>query len=839
MKKVIFVLILNLIVGLGVFAQDKQFFIDKPSAWVEAIEYDTNFHLYKNNTDNGATYLLLDYQEDVALEEFYGHSVIKIEEKTGIDSYSDIWINYDPSYQKLIFHKLLVHRNGNRINKLRKKDFKIIQSETDIERKIYSGGYSAGIFLEDIQIGDIIEYAYTVKGYNSVFNGNYFSTYNLEYGTPISKLFLRVRYPESRKINYKLVKTEHEPKKTINGNQVDLTWELDNVAEVVSNTDVPKWYIAYGFVQFSEFSTWEELREWSQLLYPKITIENSKLELKIQELTADLSSTEEKINALVRFVQDDIRYVGIVVNVNSHKPHHPLETFNKRFGDCKDKSYLLVTMLNHLGVDAWVSYVNTNLTFKISEYLPSPNVFDHAIVAIKHNNKLNIVDPTIANQRGDYAKSFNGDYKKAFVISDSYKEPIAISSFSTEKIIINEKYEIFDSITPVKYSVNSIYYGSEADGMRANFKRQTQKKLESSYLNFYSYLYPQMRIDGEIEFEDNEEKNNIRVRENYLIDNFWTFNNSPEINDYVSIISATNLRYYLNVPDQRNRTTPFRIYHPIEIENTIEIKNEKVFVIKDEKGEINNPCFNFSYDVDYDGNRVSINYKYKTLKDFVSVEELNQYFIDIDKVATVVWNEYTYGDENTPKTINWLLLSLVLFLLIFLSSIARKFYLRDLKDISTAPPLPIGGWLILPTIAVVITPFVLLYTVYIAEYFDLATWEFISSPSSVGYNTMWTITFVSEMVMNFILIVFSVLLLILLIERRSIFPIHFICFCLLNLLFIIVNYVMVAQIESDYMDLSGTTSVDITKTVLKAGIWVPYMLLSKRVKNTFVRVRRK
>lgn len=839
MKKILLILIIHLIASLSLIAGDKQFYISKASQWVKAIEYDKNFHLYENNQDNGGTYLLLDYQTDVASEEFYAHTVIKIDEKAGIASYSDIWINYDPSYQRLIFHKLVLHRNGKTINKLKRKDFKIVQNETDLERKIYSGDYSAGIFLEDVQVGDIIEYAYTIKGRNPVLKGNYFSSFNLEYSVPINKLYLQINYPKARHINYKLIESKHTPKKVINGSQVNLTWELDNVAEVLSNTNTPKWFIAYGQVQFSEFTTWEELRQWSQVLYPKIDIKNSKLDRKIQDLTKGLNSAHEKVNAVIRFVQDDIRYVGIEVNVNSHKPHHPIETFKKRFGDCKDKSYLLVTMLNHLGVNAWVSYVHTDLKYKISDYLPSPYIFNHVVVAIFHINELNFIDPTLSNQGGDYTKSYFVDNTKAFIISDFYKEPYFISSGSTEKIIINEKYEILDSIAPVKYTVNSTYYGGEADAMRASFESQTKKEFESTYLNFYSYLYPQMRIDEDIKFEDDKKENTVKVDESYLIDNFWTFNDSPEVNDYVSVINSTNLKYFLNAPEQRNRKTPFGIYHPIEIVNTIEIKNERVFIISDEKGEINNPCFNFSYSITYEGKNATIEYKFKTLKDFVSVEELNQYYTDIDAVSNIIWKEYTYGNNEEDGHFNWLLFILMFFFTIIIVYFAVRLYQRDIEVVDFDKALPFGGWLILPVIGVALSPFTLAYSFYIGEYFDATTLEFISSTESDGYNLVWTIAYVFELLMNCVLIVYSIFLLILLIKKRTIFPIHFISFELMFFGTMLISAILISQIDSIYLDQEAikSNSTEVFRAFIGACIWIPYMLKSERVKKTFLNKR--
>ena len=244
-------------------------------------------------------------------------------------------------------------------------------------------GITAGINIEDVQAGDIIEYAYTIKGENPIFGGNYFGEFGLEFSVPVNKYFLRILFPKNRHINYKLIKsTQQAPKQSLYNGQTSLTWELSNITEVVANSNTPPWYITYGEVQLSEFSTWKEVIRWGKLLYPKFNIKNSTLEKKLIALTKGQNNLDDKINNIIRFVQDEIRYVGIEVNENSHKPHSPLDVYSKRFGDCKDKSYLLVTLLQSIGVKAWPVYVNTNLQQTVSNFLPFPTVFNHVIVAV-------------------------------------------------------------------------------------------------------------------------------------------------------------------------------------------------------------------------------------------------------------------------------------------------------------------------------------------------------------------------------------------------------------------------------------------------------------------------
>ena len=52
-------------------------------------------------------------------------------------------------------------------------------------------------------------------------------------------------------------------------------------------------------------------------------------------------------------MQDEVRYLGLENGISAYKPSSPNKVYNQRFGDCKDKSLLLVTMLNQMNIEAY------------------------------------------------------------------------------------------------------------------------------------------------------------------------------------------------------------------------------------------------------------------------------------------------------------------------------------------------------------------------------------------------------------------------------------------------------------------------------------------------------
>ena len=82
-------------------------------------------------------------------------------------------------------------------------------------------------------------------------------------------------------------------------------------------------------------------------------------------------------------MQDEIRYFSVLIGQNSHRPQPPATVLAHRYGDCKDKSYLLVNLLAQLGIRARPVLVNASAPALPGKVIASPTRFDHAIVRIE------------------------------------------------------------------------------------------------------------------------------------------------------------------------------------------------------------------------------------------------------------------------------------------------------------------------------------------------------------------------------------------------------------------------------------------------------------------------
>ena len=184
----VLIILICLSASFSVYSNSKEINIKQADNWITEHTFERDSEHSKEEVDYGGVYLLVDFQYNAITHEQYKHIVIEIINETGIQNYSDLWVDYEPTFQKLNFHKIQLHRNSIVHNKLQKDNISVIQNETELERRIYNGTFSAGLFIEDVQAGDIIEFSFTIAGENPVLDGYAFNSLLLQYWSPVRKL---------------------------------------------------------------------------------------------------------------------------------------------------------------------------------------------------------------------------------------------------------------------------------------------------------------------------------------------------------------------------------------------------------------------------------------------------------------------------------------------------------------------------------------------------------------------------------------------------------------------------------------------------------------------------
>lgn len=132
----------------------------------------------------------------------------------------------------------------------------------------------------------------------------------------------------------------------------------------------------------ASLNSWQAIGVWQQSLAKDRRVASPAIKQKVAELTANEPTLEGKVRKLAEFVQMNVRYVAIELGIGGYQPHAATEVYTHLYGDCKDKSTLLSTMLNEIGVESHYVLINTERG-AIDASTPAHLGFDHVILAIR------------------------------------------------------------------------------------------------------------------------------------------------------------------------------------------------------------------------------------------------------------------------------------------------------------------------------------------------------------------------------------------------------------------------------------------------------------------------
>lgn len=813
--------------------------------WVSEVSYQES--IKNEEAESGYYYLLYDQQYDISKETKYAQSVVKILTSEGITQMSNLTFEFDPTYEKLIIHKIDVIRDGERIPKLDLRRIETIQRESNLERNLYDGRLTSIVNLNDMREGDILDYAYSIIGQNPIYQGGYSNILYFQYPAAIGKLHTKVRVPDNDTFEFKYFNNAPEATEREENGSKEYEWILNDIKPRFYDTNTPVWFNDYQYVQFGNYASWEAVVDQYKSHYTLSASDKRSLK-KISDQNHLLENLEtplsrEKIaSSLIDFVQDDVRYFGFENGMNSHRPESPLKVLKQRFGDCKGKSFLLSELLLANGIEAYPMLVHSAKGKALDEKLPTPNLFDHCVVTYKMDGKDYYIDPTISNQGTIAQRKFFPNYERGLVLKSGEKNLKKIPFNKQNGISVSEYYDLLEINGGGELSVTTIYKGVDADRVRADFEKRSNASIQKDYLQFYSALYPNIKQYSPIETEDFKNgKNEFIVREAYTIDSMWS--KSPE-NEKLIYWEAYPLvlENYIYPSKSPERTAPYAISYPVNIKVDISVNLPEEWEFEDYESTVNSEYFSYDQQVSYYGTKLLVNHRYKSKKDYVEPGDVRAYVADHKKIANDLSFFVTYNQEaaNAMQSsgLSWVSMLLIMLTIGFGGLCAYNLYYNydPAPHVRDATGKPIGGWLILVAIGLILTTAIVIYGLIFEEaYYDAYSWSALWSTEGPSGKPMLMLIAL-EMVVNYAFVIYSIVLIIMFFKRRTSVPRLMIILYASTLGFLIFDTVVALSLAPElYTPQENQESLkEIIKGIVKCVIWIPYFILSNRVKETFV-----
>lgn len=559
----------------------------------------------------------------------------------GIGAVAKYQLEFDPNYQALTIHALRIKRAGQWSDRASGKAIELLRRESNLDSSDqYDGSVTLSINLPDVRVGDMVELAYSIKGSNPVFNAGRSTTVPLAMDFPVGRLAVKVLAKENAELFYKAVSApvSIEYKKE-NGSRV-LRLVRERVAAVVYEDRAPNSVFQYPFLQISTYRDWAQVTQWGEALFNLEPPKSDEFKQKVAELKR-LKTNRERIAAALNFVQEDIRYFGVEIASNSHQPYPPDQVIQQRFGDCKDKTLLLHSLLNELGIRSTPTLASISFGFGLDQLLASPTLFDHVILRVEDAGVTYWLDSTITGQ----GKNLDtiGAYDYGFVLPLTGRPMqlfrMVLPRQQTAKVEITESWKTKDLSAQAEVDFDTVFTYEEAERFRRRLKAEGLERVQESWLDYLKKRYPLAQSLADFEVTDDPVKNEIRTRERYRFEDAFTFNDSLLAFD----IQANDLFRAVVLPEKSGRKHP--LAQDIATEYLYRYRLDSPFVLQfaNRNKSINGPYFEYSETGSGRAGHIELSLALKALRSEIPTGEVSAYIKQVKSIRESLQKTYSIG----------------------------------------------------------------------------------------------------------------------------------------------------------------------------------------------------
>jgi len=367
--------------------------------------------------------------------------------------------------------------------------------EESIADDLYSQVRSKVMRFGEVDIGSVVAFEW-VKRERQFVNQDY---HYFQTRAPVIASRYQLELPEGWTVESFVF--NHEPiKPQVKGNFY--IWQVLNLPPIKEEPWMPEVtglspYLAVSYYPTGAtdskkaFSSWQDVSRWAEKVMYAEARDLAPVADKARELTAGIEDEQEKVKAVSRWVQKNIRYVSIQLSlIGGYRPNPADIVIKKGYGDCKDKSALMQAMLAAIGIRSFKVLVFSGDPIRVRPEFPSPLQFNHAVIAVELKSgtpeapkpprpgDLLFFDPTDAvTPLGDLPFYLQGSY--GLVVNGGQGELVRLPNFSEEKNrSLRELNVQLQASGEVQAIVKEVFTGQLASALRRQVAASSAEGFE-------------------------------------------------------------------------------------------------------------------------------------------------------------------------------------------------------------------------------------------------------------------------------------------------------------------------------------------------------------------------
>lgn len=315
--------------------------------------------------------------------------------------YSDVFIAYDESFYKTEVSGVYIYdKHGAIVRKIKKKELSDHSSNQGAE-------FGTSRFFH--AKASHHEYPYTVsyKYEQTISMTMFYPDWNIirNYYVSVESSEFVVKVPSTEPLRFQLNNIEAKPKESTEEGLKVYHFKKENILAFQPEPLSPIEEELFPSVIFApsrfevanyrgDMSTWERLSRFSYQLNKDRDILSPVVQQQVRAMVAGVSSKEEKIKILYRYLQKNMRYVSVQMGVGGWQTFNAEYVQQNKYGDCKALSNYMKSLLKTVGIESHTALIKTGRDERDQWKDFSSSDFNHVILYIPEAENIQWLECT-------------------------------------------------------------------------------------------------------------------------------------------------------------------------------------------------------------------------------------------------------------------------------------------------------------------------------------------------------------------------------------------------------------------------------------------------------------
>lgn len=459
----------------------------------------------------------------------YVDTAYRIDTPQALTQLGTLTAAWSPGTDDLIVHRVQILRGTTVIDVLAGTKFTILRREQELERRVVDGQLTATLAVPGLQVGDVLRLTVSVSTIDKALGGR--AQGMLPALTmPASAGFSRLRasWPTDGNVAWKFGPNADgtAPKVTVQGKYttVEVAVPLPKRGELPD--DAPLRYRMPSLLQFATFKSWEDVSRTMAPLFATqgLIAPGDPIDLEVQAIKKATSDPLDRAARALTVVQDKISYLLVALNGGNYVPQPPARTWELRYGDCKAKTLLLLSMLRAMDIEAEPVLARSTVGDALPSLLPQPADFDHVLVRARIGGEDLFLDGTsLGAKLADLRDAPNFSYVLPLRTEGAPLMPVPVRFRARADIDVDLTFDERASVDlPTLFDVAVTMRGATAAQIKTTWAQTSDQQRRDFAKNFLA-SYVTEPLLGEWGLRVDEVTGTVTIWGKGLIGSQWQF----------------------------------------------------------------------------------------------------------------------------------------------------------------------------------------------------------------------------------------------------------------------------------------------------------------------------